>query len=46
MKAGDAIFTALMIFLAFGYMKITDYQIANLDKRVTILENNLKGVPK
>ena len=37
MKTGDALFTALMVFLAFGYMKITDIQIAHLDKRVTDL---------
>ena len=38
MKAGDALFIALMIFLAFGYTKITDLQIAHLDKRITNLE--------
>lgn len=38
MKIGDALFTALMIFLAFAYMKITDIQLDHLDKRITNLE--------
>jgi len=37
MKAGDALFTGLMVILAFGYMKITDIQLAHLNKRVTDL---------
>jgi len=37
MKTGDAIFAALMFILAFGYMKITDIQLAHLDKRITDL---------
>ena len=38
MKAGDALFIALMILFSFGYVKITDYQLANLDKRMALLE--------
>ena len=38
MKAGDAIFAVGMILLALFYMKITDYQIEKLDKRITNLE--------
>jgi hypothetical protein len=37
MKTGDALFTALMVILAFGYMKITDIQLECLDKRITDL---------
>jgi Tfp pilus assembly protein PilX len=52
MKVGDALFTALMIFLVFGYMKITDYQLADLDKRIALLELRMSvcehklGLPK
>lgn len=38
MKAGDAIFLAGMILIAFFYMKITDIQIDKLDRRITNLE--------
>jgi hypothetical protein len=38
MKVGDTIFTICMLILAFIYMKLTDYQIADLDKRVKVLE--------
>jgi hypothetical protein len=38
MTAGDAIYCIAMVFLAFIYMKITDYQIAQLDKRIQKIE--------
>lgn len=44
MKAGDALFLALMILLSFGYVKITDYQLANLDKRIALLEMRVSVV--
>ena len=38
MKAGDGIFFATMIFIAFSYMKLTDIQLDHLNKRITNLE--------
>lgn len=45
MTAGDSIFMIAIIALAFLYMKVTDYQIEQLDKRISIVEHKLNIVP-